>query len=135
VDVGDGAGVDDEGPGEPDDGVPADAAVARCPPDLEARAEQTCRAPGRRCDYGEAGDCPCAVLPIVQGVARAPGETPPPPRTIWDCRPRVRDDGCPGRPPSGPCSREGQRCGYRAHEPQAVGTNGTWQLLPPRPVP
>ena len=108
-----------------------------CPASVDERADRTCTEPGRRCDYGDEGDCVCAVIPIVQGVLVTPeyaAERPEPVPT-WDCAPRVRADGCPGRPPGGACTVAGQQCGYRAHEPRAICTGGQWMALPPEPVP
>ncbi|MCB9619151.1 MAG: hypothetical protein H6724_06835 [Sandaracinus sp.] len=104
-----------------------------CPTELDGPA-RVCSELGRRCPLAD-GDCVCAQHPVVQGVALAQGEEPPTNPRRWDCRPTVREDGCPGRPPSGRCRREGQRCGYLAHEPQAVCSQGTWMALPPDPVP
>jgi len=104
-----------------------------CPTALDGPMA-ACREEGRRCPLAD-GDCVCARHPVVQGVALPPGEVPPTNPRVWDCRPTVREDGCPGRPPSGRCRREGQECGYLAHEARAVCSRGSWVSLPPQPVP
>ncbi len=69
------------------------------------------------CGYQE-GTCTCELT----------GE-----QAEWHCTappPAVRADGCPGRPPAGACSHDGQQCSYgETCAVQYACVSGSWQRL------
>lgn len=96
------------------DAAPLGAAPAGCPATFAAATGACDPATATAaCAYDE-GSCYCGVEPYCGGAAPDPEWERSRP-TTWQCArtpPAVRGDGCPGTPPEGACSDEGQQCGY-----------------------
>jgi hypothetical protein len=113
-------------PPPPVDAGPRPDANMTCPKSLAAADGQGCDADGiGTCKYRE-GTCSCESFPDCSGT-----DGPDRP-TYWKCRkpiPKIRPDGCPGKPPEGKCTKQGQKCGYE----EAICCSavyecrGTWQ--------
>jgi hypothetical protein len=121
------AAVVDRAP-PPDAGPPPPLAEG-CPARFdEAGGACDAAAGASTCHYPE-GFCSCGPVPVCSGAVMPPPEEPEP--TVWTCTPHppaVRDDGCPGREPSGACARDGQRCSYGACcVSHYQCDDGTWQ--------